>query len=144
MQVCISLHTDNHASSPPLSFFYRPDALPVAQPTASKHWEWKSRRWWAIMEEVDKGCNECCVTVTTTACRPCILIHSRLIRSNNPCWLKAPYRGWAPTQWTSLSVRIRLLLPHGYGWVKVSTGTSSPGRVCMYTECKLATSYKYS
>jgi len=36
MQVCISLQTDNHASTPPLSF-YRPDALPVAQPTASKH-----------------------------------------------------------------------------------------------------------
>jgi len=38
MQVCTSLRTDNHASTPPLSFFYRPDALPAAQPTASKHW----------------------------------------------------------------------------------------------------------
>jgi len=38
MQVCISLQTDNHASTPPLMFFYRPDALPAAQPTASKHW----------------------------------------------------------------------------------------------------------
>ena len=37
MQVCISLQTDNHASTPPLSF-YRPDALPATQPTASKHW----------------------------------------------------------------------------------------------------------
>ena len=37
MQVCILLQTDNHASSPPLRFFYRPDALPAAQPTASKH-----------------------------------------------------------------------------------------------------------
>ena len=36
MQVCTSLQTDNHASTPPLSF-YRPDALPAAQPTASKH-----------------------------------------------------------------------------------------------------------
>ena len=36
MQVCTSLQTDNHASTPPL-FFYRPDALPAAQPTASKH-----------------------------------------------------------------------------------------------------------
>ena len=27
---------DNHASTPPLSF-YRPDALPAAKPTASKH-----------------------------------------------------------------------------------------------------------
>jgi len=35
-QVCNSLQTDNHASTPPLSF-YRPDALPAAQPTASKH-----------------------------------------------------------------------------------------------------------
>ena len=36
MQVCISLQTDNHASTPPL-VFYTPDALPAAQPTASKH-----------------------------------------------------------------------------------------------------------
>jgi len=36
MQVCTSLQTDNHASTPPLSF-YRPDALLAAQPTASKH-----------------------------------------------------------------------------------------------------------
>ena len=40
MQVCTSLQTYNHASTPPLSF-YRPDALPAAQPThttVSKHW----------------------------------------------------------------------------------------------------------
>jgi len=37
MQVCTSLQTNNHASTSPLSFFYRPDALPAAQPTASKH-----------------------------------------------------------------------------------------------------------
>jgi len=36
MQVCTSLQTDNHTSTPPLSF-YRPDALPATQPTASKH-----------------------------------------------------------------------------------------------------------
>jgi len=36
MQVCTSMQRDNYASTPPLSF-YRPDALPVAQPTASKH-----------------------------------------------------------------------------------------------------------
>jgi len=36
IQVCTSLQTDNHTSTPPLSF-YRPDALPVAQPTALKH-----------------------------------------------------------------------------------------------------------
>jgi len=37
MQVCILLQTDNHASTRPLKVFYRPDALPAAQPTASKH-----------------------------------------------------------------------------------------------------------
>jgi len=36
MQVCTSLQTDNHASNPPLSFF-KLDALPAAQLTASKH-----------------------------------------------------------------------------------------------------------
>jgi len=36
MHVCTSLQTDNHASTPPLCF-YRPDDLPAAQPTASKH-----------------------------------------------------------------------------------------------------------
>jgi len=36
VQVCTSLQTDNHASTPPLSF-YRPDALPAPQPAASKH-----------------------------------------------------------------------------------------------------------
>ena len=30
MKVCTSLQTDNHASTPTLSFFYRPDALPAA------------------------------------------------------------------------------------------------------------------
>jgi len=29
--------TDNQARIPPLSF-YRPDALPAAQPASSKHW----------------------------------------------------------------------------------------------------------
>ena len=36
VQVCTALQTDNHASTPPLSF-YRQDALPAVQPTASKH-----------------------------------------------------------------------------------------------------------
>jgi len=35
MQVCTSLQTDNHASTPPLGF-YRPGALAAAQPIASK------------------------------------------------------------------------------------------------------------
>jgi len=37
MQVFTSLQTDNHTSTH-RSVFYRQDALPVAQPTVSKHW----------------------------------------------------------------------------------------------------------
>ena len=37
MQVCTLLQTDNHASTHH-SVFYRPDALPAAQPTVSMHW----------------------------------------------------------------------------------------------------------
>jgi len=36
MQLCTLLQADNHTSTHH-SVFYRPDALPVAQPTASKH-----------------------------------------------------------------------------------------------------------
>jgi len=36
MQVCTSLQTDNHVSTPTVNF-YGPDALPAAQPTVSKH-----------------------------------------------------------------------------------------------------------
>jgi len=34
--ICTSLQIDNHASTSSLSF-YRSDAIPKAQPTASKH-----------------------------------------------------------------------------------------------------------
>jgi len=34
--ICTLLQTDNHASTSPLSF-YKPGAIPTAQPTASKH-----------------------------------------------------------------------------------------------------------
>jgi len=37
MQVSTSLQTDNHVNTPLLSFIYRQDALPAAQPTVSKH-----------------------------------------------------------------------------------------------------------
>ena len=36
MQVCTSLQTDNHASTPPVSFL-QAGCPPAAQPTASKH-----------------------------------------------------------------------------------------------------------
>ena len=41
MQVCTSLQTDNHASTPPLSF-YRPDALPAANQQRQSTEGWNS------------------------------------------------------------------------------------------------------
>jgi len=38
----------------------------------------ESRKWQAIIEEVDKGCSEFCVTVGTATRTACILIHSQL------------------------------------------------------------------
>ena len=42
MQVCTSLQT---MPVPHHSVFYRPDALPAAQPTASKHWRHTLYNW---------------------------------------------------------------------------------------------------
>ena len=49
--VCISLQPDNHTSTPLLSF-YRPDALPAAQPTASKHWRQIGWLKWLCIRQV--------------------------------------------------------------------------------------------
>ena len=53
MQVCTSLQTNNHASTPPLSF-YSPDAFPAALPTASKHW--RHSQWSEAKEEQSMVC----------------------------------------------------------------------------------------
>ena len=71
MQVCTSLQTDNHASTPPLTF-YRSDSLRAAQPTASKHWrhplwkvEWKpnygTADWWHDVWASQRG-NAVCIS----------------------------------------------------------------------------------
>jgi len=55
MQVCTSLQTDNHASTPPLSF-YRPNALPAAQPVAAKlvNGPWCKKNRWAPYSHREK------------------------------------------------------------------------------------------
>ena len=45
MQVCTLLQADNHANTPPLKFFCRPNALPAALETASKHWRHYTTSW---------------------------------------------------------------------------------------------------
>jgi len=66
IQICTLTQTHNHASIPPLSF-YRPDALPSAQLTASKNWRYTETKkylfllsvqnfnhwyWWRALSEV--------------------------------------------------------------------------------------------
>ena len=55
--ICTSLQTDNHASTSPLSF-YRPDALPAAQQTASKHWRQKDELPNKISPSIWANCGE--------------------------------------------------------------------------------------
>jgi len=88
MQVCTSLQTDNHANTPPLSF-YRPDALPAAQPTASKHWTqmqgWKVnakyyRKLTAQLDRRWRHMEHCCFTDDCSRCyKPTIDLRLHLI-----------------------------------------------------------------
>ena len=94
----------------------------------------KSRRWQAVMEEVDKGCSGFCLIVGTVTRTASILIRSRLkalaVNLSQPtsvvCWLKWVSTALTGSKQTSLSVRIFLLLFHGCEWVNVSSGTGSP------------------
>ena len=70
--ICISLQTDNNTNTSSLNF-YRPDALPDAQPTVSKHWRHLQRtvtsphlecyepwwRWWAEQFAASFGVTSC-------------------------------------------------------------------------------------
>jgi len=47
--ICTSLQTDNHTNTSSLSF-YRPDALPDAQPTVSKHWRQPNKHTRKILQ----------------------------------------------------------------------------------------------
>jgi len=83
MQVCTSLQIDNHASTPPLSF-YRPDALPAAQPALkdiaimdiSAH---SSLCQFYLLLKSYFCC--CCHCVTVDCSRVFFILHSTIITS---------------------------------------------------------------
>ena len=107
----------------------------------------KCRRWWAVMEKVDKWFSEFCITVGTAS----ILIHSLLkalavnmsrpsgqlwlyaglIGSNNTCWLKALLLTQSTVKgMRSHAVDLVCVNPsscHGCEWVNASYGTGSLG-----------------
>ena len=63
MQLCTLLQTDNHTSTHH-SVFYRPDALPVAQPTASKHWRHRGHNLPINLAVRTLGLFSCCHFIT--------------------------------------------------------------------------------
>ena len=89
MQDCTSLHTDNHASTPLLSF-YRPYAVPAAQPTASKHW--RHRRIYVCNQHV------ICIFSSTAAVILVEIIWLALFRFDCgeylTVWLATSWRWW--------------------------------------------------
>jgi len=76
MQVGTSLQTDNHASTPPLSF-YRPDALHVAQSTASKHW--RSRPCSVMNSKCRLMCRVCRVRIEPFTARVLCRVSYRVL-----------------------------------------------------------------
>jgi len=88
--ICISLQTYNHASTLSL-IFYRPDALPDAQLTVSKHWrqqdvdlsvsqhQLQTSRMWTLLNKLLQGANlhqqstlktaHMCAHITVHKCR---------------------------------------------------------------------------
>jgi len=75
MQACTSLQTDNHANTPPL-VFYRPDALPAAQPTASKHWRhllmtFSGYKNWSFLRPTVFFAMMCCANMLSAVAYTC-------------------------------------------------------------------------
>jgi len=49
------LHSNHHWHNKPISSFYRPDALPVTQPTVSEHWRGKYHIPWTCLPQAHPG-----------------------------------------------------------------------------------------
>ena len=93
-----SLHlarTDNYASTRPLKFFYRPDALPAAQPTASKHWR-----------HIRLSGNSIRQTVHTHCASVLSLVHS------------TPKTEWTRVLNTCISTRVFTSQSHDQSWTQ--------------------------
>ena len=65
------------ASSAAVQFFYRPDAIPVAQPTVSKHWRETTQHFNSIL-------------ISTAFWHKCIVKKQTASMVWNICWLQKP------------------------------------------------------
>ena len=58
------LQSNHHHQQTNIQFFYRPDALPVAQPTVSKHWREKYHIRWTCLPQAHLGVFQLCLLTT--------------------------------------------------------------------------------
>jgi len=49
------LQSNHHHQQTHIQFFYKPDAIPVAQPTVSKHWKEKYHILWTCLPQAHVG-----------------------------------------------------------------------------------------
>ena len=58
---CAKLQSNHHHQQTNIQFFYRPDALPVTQPTVSKHWREKYHIPWTCLNPSSPGVFQLCL-----------------------------------------------------------------------------------
>jgi len=81
--ICTSLQTDNHTNTSSLNF-YRPDALPDAQPTVSKHWRQLTKTKTKIIL-----ITKITLTLTHTGLSCCSYVHLSNIQTRGLAAVKA-------------------------------------------------------
>ena len=77
------LQPNDHHQQTNIQFFYSPDALPVAQPTVSKHWREKYHTPWTCLPQTHLGVFQLCLWHTNS---------SRLPWGGLPCLSSALWR----------------------------------------------------
>ena len=103
-----------------------------------------SRRWRAVMEEVDEGCSKLCITVGNATRTASILIHSRLkalavnlSRPSSRLWLYAGLRWFcynAVSRWSASGCRV---MSACHCWqLLATTQLSGTHVVCWLLDCR--------
>jgi len=70
--ICTSLQTDNHTNTSSVNF-YRPDALPDAQPTVSKHWR-RIMHHIATRPRITEQCHDSSYLDRRPACNAALIV----------------------------------------------------------------------
>jgi len=109
--ICTSLQTDNHTSTSPLNI-YRPDALPAAQPTASKHWRQSTGCWFVGLLTLASGLKNVKTAQQTVA------VFQQTFAVLWHCWLGGrkgirPVKNWVMGCWHGYLSGVRFRFAYG-------------------------------